>query len=346
MRKIYLIREKSSKVGGAEIYLLRLANALNKKGIDYQIINSIFPKFLPSWLRIILFNLQVCFTKKDRFYFSLERIACPDIYRAGDGVHKVFLSIEKKSKFNLLHPVYRFLEEQCFRRAKHIVANSNMVKQEIIRSYGINPNKIDVIYNGFDQGNYDYGRSFERLSKEFNLDKEVSILLYVGSGFKRKGVEEFLYIVSKLKKSNIKAFVIGKEKNIDHYKQLSGDLQITDKVVFTGPRKDVKDFYVISDVFLLPAHYEPFGNVVLEAMSLNNAVFTTKKCGASELLNDQDVMQNPRDLSVIKRINSLLDNTHVLEQVKQDNRSRASNYTITKNLDQTVKLIIRAQKSL
>ena len=104
---------------------------------------------MPSWLRIILFNLQVCLTKKDRFYFSLERIICPDVYRAGDGVHKVFLRIEKKSKLNPLHPIYLFLEKRCFNNAKRIIANSNMIKDEIISTYGINPNKIDVIYDAF-----------------------------------------------------------------------------------------------------------------------------------------------------------------------------------------------------
>ena len=93
-KKIYLIRSNKSKFGGAENYLSRLAKALEIKNINHQIIKSPFPKFLPSWLRSILFNFQLYFLKQDKFYFSLERITCPDVYRAGDGVHKVFLSIE------------------------------------------------------------------------------------------------------------------------------------------------------------------------------------------------------------------------------------------------------------
>lgn len=118
MKGICLIREKSSKFGGAEVYLSRLAKALKVEGIKYQIVNSIFPSFLPSWLRIILFNFQVCLTKKNKLYFSLERIVCPDVYRAGDGVHKVFLNIENKSKLNPLHPIYLFLEKRCFNNAR------------------------------------------------------------------------------------------------------------------------------------------------------------------------------------------------------------------------------------
>jgi UDP-glucose:(heptosyl)LPS alpha-1,3-glucosyltransferase len=110
-RKLYFIRANRNKFGGAENYLSRLSIALNKQNINYQVVNSVFPRFLPSWLRAILFNFQVSFLKKDKFYFSLDRITCPDIYRAGDGVHKYYLGIEKKSQINILHQVYLFIEK-------------------------------------------------------------------------------------------------------------------------------------------------------------------------------------------------------------------------------------------
>lgn len=342
MKNICLIREKTSKFGGAEVYLSRLAKALDDKGIEHKVINSIFPKFLPSWLRIILFNLQVCSTKKDRFYFSLERIICPDIYRAGDGVHKVFLRIEKKSKFNPLHPIYLFLEKRCFNNAKRIIANSNMIKGEIISTYGINPQKIDVIYNGVESKNINHESSFKKLSKEFDLDQNSPILLYVGSGFKRKGVEEFLTIISKLKNKNIKAFVIGKEKNLKCYQQLSKDLRIDKKVIFTGPRDDVDDFYTIGDIFLFPTRYEPFSNVVLEAMSFENAVFTTQQNGAHEVLDKDYIMNHSEDFSVVSKINQLLENIQELNKVKENNRSKASELSIELNMQKTIEIINKA----
>ena len=342
MNKICLIREKTSKFGGAEVYLSRLAKVLNDNGIKHQVINSIFPKFLPSWLRIILFNLQVCLTKKDRFYFSLERIICPDVYRAGDGVHKVFLRIEKKSKLNPLHPIYLFLEKRCFNNAKRIIANSNMIKDEIISTYGINSNKIDVVYNGVESKIINHKNSFRKLSEEFGLDKNSPILLYVGSGFKRKGVEEFLMIISKLKNKNIKAFVIGKEKNIKYYQQLSKDLGVDKKVIFTGPRDDVDDFYTISDVFLFPTRYEPFSNVVLEAMSFENAVFTTQQNGAHEILDKEYIMAHSEDFSVASKIDHLLENIHELDKIKKNNYSKASELSIELNMQKTIEIINKA----
>lgn len=339
MKKIYLIREKKSKFGGAEVYLSRLIKALSDSGVEHQVVHSIFPKFLPSWLRIILFNLQVCLTKKNKIYFSLERIVCPDVYRAGDGVHKVFLSVEKKSKLNPLHPIYLFLERRCFHNAKRIIANSHMIKDEIIDTYSIAPEKIDVVYNGVESKKIDYQNAFERLSKEFSLSKNTPILLYVGSGFKRKGVEEFLQIISRLKNKNIKAFVVGKEKNIRYYKQLSRSLKIDDRVVFTGPRSDVDDFYAISDIFLLPTHYEPFSNVALEAMSFENAVFTTQQNGAHEVLEGEFIMSNPQDFSIVDSINKLFENPTILQGVKESNRLKCERFSIEENMRSTMTII-------
>ena len=338
-KKIYFIRSNKTKLGGAEKYLYRLSKALTKENIEHQIVNSFFPKFLPSWLRAILFNIQVSLTKRDKFYFSLDRITCPDIYRAGDGVHKAFLSIENKSRLNLLHPVYLYLERHCLNNAQFIIANSNMVKKQIIDTYNINSNKIEVIYNGISLKKIDYQKSYNKLSKEFSLSNNQSILLFVGSGFKRKGLIEFLQIISKLKTKDIKAFIVGKDKNIKYYQNLSKKLNIDSQVVFTGPRNNVNDFYTISDIFLFPTHYEPFGNVILEAMNLRNVVFTTKHCGGSELLDSEFIMQNPDDISVVQKIDNLLENSDKLEMIQEKNRFKSTQFSIEKNLSRTIKII-------
>jgi len=338
-RELHFIRANKTKFGGAERYLSRLTEALKKQNIDFQIINSIFPKFLPSWLRVILFNFQVCLFKNDKFYFSLDRITCPDIYRAGDGVHKVFLDINKKSKLNLLHPIYLFLEKRCFKNAKCIIANSQMVKEQIINSYDINPNKIRVIFSGIESKEIHYQKAFEKLSKQYLLNEDQFILLYVGSGFKRKGVKDFLEIISRLDKNNIMAFVIGKEKNINYYQNLTKELNLEKKVVFTGPREDVDDFYTISDIFILPTYYEPFSNAILEAMQFENVVFTTKQNGASEILDDYFIMDSPKHLSVVSRINDLIVNTAKLKLIKKENKAKSKQFSIEKNLSETLKVI-------
>ena len=248
-------------------------------------------------------------------------------------------TLEKKSKINLLHPVYLYLERKCFVNAKSIIANSKMVKKQIINSYNINPDKINIIYNGIELKKLNYQKSYKKLSKEFAIKKKQPLLLYVGNGFKRKGVAEFLHIVSNLSSKNIKAFVVGKEKNIKYYKNLSKKLNIDSQVVFTGARLDVDDFYNISDVFLFPTHYDPFSNVVLEAMNFRNAVFTTNNNGASEILEDRFIIKNSYDQKICKSIDSLLEDKVTLEKIKSLNRKKSKLFSIERNLTETLNVI-------
>lgn len=338
-KELHFIRANKTKFGGAEVYLSRLSTELSKQNVRHKIVNSIFPKFLPSWLRVILFNFQICLTKGNKFLFSLDRVTCSDVYRSGDGVHKVFLKIISKSKFNPLHPVYLYLEKRCYQNSKKIIAISKMVKDDIVNSYSINPNKISIVRNGISLKEFNYENAFLEISHEFSLAKDIPIILYVGSGFKRKGVEEFLQIISKLKTKKFKAFVIGKEKKIQFYKDLAKELNIEKRVVFTGPREDVDNFYTISDIFLFPTHYEPFGNVILEAMNFKNVVFTTLQCGGSEVIGREFVMTNSKDFSVIQKIDSLLLDRGRLKLIQNNNREISKKFSIERNLLETLKII-------
>lgn len=338
-QKIYFIRANQTRFGGAEVYLSRLSKALSEKDILHDVVHSGLPKFLPSWLRVILFNLRVCLTKNKKIYFSLDRISCPDIYRAGDGVHKVFLKTAGKSKLNPLHLVYLFLEKRCFQNAKCIIANSNMIRNEIICTYRVDPNKVRVIYNGVESKPFNYSQSFDKLSREFRVEQDDQVLLYVGSGFKRKGVLEFLQIVAQLDSDIVRAFVVGKDKNIAFYREKSIELGIDDRVIFTGPRVDVDDFYTISDIFILPTYYEPFSNAVLEAMSFENVVITTQQNGVSEIISDEFVMKNSVDMKIVKTIKAMLVDKQRMDAAKTANRQIAELYSIDANVTHTLETV-------
>ncbi|MEO1927100.1 MAG: glycosyltransferase family 4 protein [Nautiliaceae bacterium] len=328
--KVTFLRLKKSKFGGAEVYLSRLLSELEKRDFEFEVKHCSAPKFLSSWIKAIWFNLEVCLFKGKKFYFSLDRITCPDIYRAGDGVHKVFIKLENKSLFNPLHIVYLFIEKRMFKNAKKIIAISNMVKRDIINAYKIDPEKIEVIYNGIPLKEK---VSFDDIKKEFNLKNE-KILLYVGSGFKRKGVKEALDVVSKLQ-GNFKFFVVGKEKNLKWYKDYAKSLGVENKVIFTGPRTDVDKFYSMADIFLFPTKYEPFGNVILEALNFENVVFTTDMCGGGEILPKDWII----DEKIVHKIQELLDNIEKLENLKKQAKEISKNYSIEKNVEKTLKVI-------
>jgi UDP-glucose:(heptosyl)LPS alpha-1,3-glucosyltransferase len=301
---------------------------------------------MPSWIKLPYYDFQVCRRRdEEALYFSNDRLSCLDIHRAGGGTHKTFLKT-KGFTLNPLHPVYLWLERRTLRNARHIIAISEMVKNDIIRDYGIEADKITVVYNGIHTNQVtdeEMAEKKSRILREFGVEEGKAILLFVGSGFERKGGEEFLQILSRLK-TPFHAFMVGKEKRPGKYGKLAEKLDIAEYVTLTGPRKDVEDFYCASDIFLFPTRYEPFGSVILEAMNFGNAVFTTRQCGGGEILKEEPLMENSRDFGIATHIDRLLANPEALQRIKASNMRLAQDFTIEKNVDKTIEVIERLDR--
>ncbi len=337
-KTLKIVRANKREFGGAEIYLERLCHELNALGISYQLVHSLFPKWILSSLRAFLFNKQICCSKTNNdFLFSLDRISCADILRVGDGVHKHYMYLKKSSPLKPLNIVYNSIEKKAFMHAKHLIAISQMVKQNIIEHYSVPPEKITVIYNGIPHKAYNKKESLHKLQKEFPLNNKP-IFLYVGSGYKRKGVFELLNLFSQIPQES-QLFIVGKEKHQKKYENFAKSLGIYHKTFFAGARKDVSDFYAIADIFIFPTHYEPFGNVILEAMHAKCAVITTKQCGGGEIIEPKWLMKNPFDTTIITKISSLLNNAEQLQAVQEWNYQRSLEFSMQKNTMETLAIL-------
>jgi len=214
-----------------------------------------------------------------------------------------------------------------------------MIKKQIIHYYKIDAKKIDVLYNGISFPKYDIAESFKKISIEFPQIINKKIFLFIGSGYERKGVVEFLDILKKIKNQNYIAIVIGKEKKIDFYKKISVKYNLSERVIFLGPRFDVEDFYAIGDFYILPTKYEPFSNTILEAMYFRNIVFTTSDNGASEILSSDFVFERNNLEKVSRKIDSLFDQPKQMENIKQKNFERSQMFSIETNSNLIIKLV-------
>ena len=337
MKRIYLIREKHTPYGGDENYLQRFKDAAKKyPNYSFHSINSPFPLFLPSWLRVILFNTFLRLTKGNRFYFSMDRITCPDIYRAGDGVHKIFLTKIRKSSFNPLHYVLLHIEKKCFKNAKIIIANSHMVKDQIVKNFNINKEKITVVYNGVDKDKNVMRIPKKKLFKKFSIPENHKVILFVGNGFERKGLRNFLKIIKIIANEDISVLIVGTDKNLQNYKKLAQELDISNMVQFLGERKDVSEIYRLSDIVILPTYYDPFSNVVIEALHYGNVVITTRQNGASEIIDKSLLMESPDDFSIASKITELLNKNDEIRKIQKSNMIKARQFSIEKNVSDTL----------
>lgn len=335
-----MLCENRPGAGGMENYLARLSQELERRGQPHRVIYNPVPRKIYHLFRVLFYSVWVCLIKGERFYFSLERVDCADVYRAGDGVVREQLRRRRRS-LNPMPLVNLWLERRCFNKSKHIIANSEMVRRQIIRHYRIAPEKISVVYSGVELNVPE--PDGQAVRDEFGIAPDKKIILYVGSGFERKGVAELLRLLSKLD-ADYRALVVGRDKNLSRYRKLSFSHGLGKKVVFTGERKDVNNFYAASDVLLLPAEYEPFSNVALEAMRFGNAIITTRQNGAAEILEPELVMAHNRDETILNRLRALVTDDSRLEEVKKRNLDKVRNFSIAENADRTLALIRRVME--
>lgn len=360
---LYLVRYKFSRHGGAENYLHRLLQQLSKHHIDSKVFSTspynqnTIKKTIPSWwfgfLKTILFARWVCrYEKADQgLVFSLERIPCADIYRAGDGVHKEWLAIRSQNAswvqkiMHYLKPMNRvhlYMERRCFHNAKAIIANSERVKREIIQHYQIPSEKIHRIYNGINwtlPSQQTLMQTRSEMEQRYHCMERV-VILFVGNGFYRKGVNPMLKLLSHLDPAGFVAFIIGKEKHLDRYQQSVQEYGLQDNVFFTGAVDEVEQFYALGDIFLFPTLYEPFSNACLEAMLYGNALVTTQVNGASEILPEGEfVMENPDDAQAVQILQEWIADPLLLQSKQQLHAQIASTYTMEKNVAETLQVI-------
>ena len=329
--KIALIRKCYTDFGGAERYTAALAEHLLKSGHEVHVFANewkIGKKETASSLIVfhrvpMLKGLSVLealsfainsrrMLKREWFdiIHSFERTIYQDIYRAGDGCHREWLKQRTKidpwyklisNRLNPLHLSLLWIEKKIFEHGNYkiIIANSKRGKDEIIEHYGVPSKKIKVIYNAVDTNRFNLNNPAEirmKVRNSLGISARDRVLLFVGSGFKRKGLAATIKSLAKLK-SGIKLIVIGKDR-VGPYRSIVKRMGIEKHVNFVGPVTDVERYYCAADLFIFPTIYEPFSNVCLEAMASGLPVITSRINGASEVLEEGKngyIIENPID---------------------------------------------------
>lgn len=169
-----------------------------------------------------------------------------------------------------------------------VVCNSEMVRDEIIRHYGVASDKLVVIRNGIDLQRFRPPSDQERRAARERLgwDDGKPVFLFVGSGFERKGVEGAIRAFARGRlQAQALLVVVGHDKHRARYERLAQVLQLGEAVRFTGAQNDVLPYYHGADAFVLPTLYDPQSNAVLEAMACGLPAITTTGCGVAELLS-------------------------------------------------------------
>jgi UDP-glucose:(heptosyl)LPS alpha-1,3-glucosyltransferase len=191
--------------------------------------------------------------------------------------HKVALDIEKKALTDHL-PLM-------------VICNSHMVKQDIIRRYHAPADRIAVIHNGTDVEKFNRTRYIEeaaRLREQNGISADERVFLFLGTGYKRKGLDLALKAFSgyMLQGDSARLIVAGYDSSLENFREMARHLKLAQATIFLGGRRDPEVLYAASDVFLLPTRYDPFANATVEALASGLPVITSKDNGGCELIEN------------------------------------------------------------
>lgn len=333
---IALLRQRVGGPGGAETTVQHLARGLAAAGHEVTVYGSqsigearavLGPQIayvpVPVWggkagrlLTYALNTRRLLRRTGPQAVFSLERTLGQQVYRAGDGCHREWLSRRDPfhspaarifQRLSPFHWVLLALERRLFADPglKRIIANSHMVQEEIIRHYQVKPERLTVIYNGLDRQSFRPLAEPERLALRSRLGAptNAAIILFAGSGFGRKGLAFLVDSFGKLNNQEYVLWVAGRD-NPAPYQRQARRMGVADRLKFWGPQNDLSPFYQAATLLALPTIYDPCSNVVLEALACGTPVITTQANGAAEFLTpgeNGEILTRPDDLTGLTR---------------------------------------------
>jgi len=316
--KLALVRQKYTPFGGAERFVERALGTLAAQGTEVTLLcrewsgggAGAFPIDIcdPAYAKIMgrkgrdasFAHAVQAIIAQHRFDLvqSHERIPGCHVFRAGDGVHATWLELRGRAQnaaqrfATRIHPWHRYVldaEAAMFRHPdlRAVICNSRMVRDDIRQRFGVAEDRLHLIHNGVDAEHFHPGLCEEHraeLRAQWHIPATAPLLLFVGSGFERKGVATLLDALAVMGRRDVHLLVVGKDKRQPVFARQAARLGLAHRVHFAGPQPDVRPFYGAADLFCLPTLYDPFPNAALEALACGLPVVTTTTCGAAELI--------------------------------------------------------------
>jgi len=220
------------------------------------------------------------------------------------------------------------------RRATRVLTVSESSKRDILRFVNINPEKIDVIYNGYDERFAIEPKEEDvvRVRERYQLHDEF--VLYAGNVKPHKNLERLIdafHLVRNKGLDHLKLVLIGAE--ISKYAALRRAVhrhQLHKYVRFLGylPEETLAVMYRLAGVFVFPSLYEGFGLPPLEAMASGTPVVTSNVSSLPEVAGDAAVLVNPYDPAAIAEgIYQVLTDEQLRRGLRQRGLARARQFS-------------------
>ncbi len=288
-------------LGGAEIMVENLATSLVEEGVDVAVV-SLYKYHSAITERLESNNIPVYYLGKKNGpdlkiifrLFSLVKKEKPDAIHThlyamtyaipaailAGGLTKVHTihNIAKKEAGNFKRKINKIFYKHC----KVIpVSISPLVKESVVKEYGISENQVPMVYNGIDLKKC-------MPKKDYCSKRKVTNILHIGRFSEQKNhiglIESFKLLHDKAPNTVLKLIGTGElEKNV---KDIVAELNLNDCVEFLGLQSNVYSHLNNADIFVLPSLWEGMPMTLIEAMGTGLPIVATGVGGVPDMIEN------------------------------------------------------------
>jgi len=300
-----------------------------------------FAHFVDRWIR----------RHPDVLVHSHERIHQMDLFTFHGIPHRTWIREVRKKRMSLFDRATAWVEKRGMvnPRLANILPVSSLVKEEVLRCYGIPESRIRIMHPGIALERFtglDRQACRKQVRARYDLASSDVVILFLGMNFEIKRLDLVMKgMAHALKRSPEipwKLLVAGKG-NLRKYRFLAKELGIGDRVIFAGPVTPVEPYYLAADLFAMPSWMDTFGMAVLEAMAAGLPVIISQKVGARDLITTGEngfVLSGHPSPEEMGGVLERLSEPHLRKSIGEMAQKKASEQSWDKVLEELVHIYI------
>ena len=221
-----------------------------------------------------------------------------------------------------------WIEKNGVEYADRVIAVSAEMKEDIVKTYQIPSEKVEVVHNGVDLDQYHPVRNRDYLDEQ-GIDHPY--LLFVGRISRQKGILQLLKAMEQLDRVYL-VLCAGSPDTPELEREVREEVNRNPRIKWIKqmiPKDKVIQLYSHAAAFVCPSIYEPFGIINLEAMACKAPVIASRVGGIKEVVVDGETgflvaPDDPNELA--DRIKFALDNPELMAKFKENGRQRVEQY--------------------
>lgn len=189
--------------------------------------------------------------------------------------------------YKALGKIEFILEKMGLKRSDLLIANSNACREEWIRQYGSQFERIEVLFNNIEKADFNRDEKRETLLREFSLDSGSFVVATSGILEPHKNIATLINSLSKDADPRVALLILGEGVQRPDLTRLAESLQLSDRIIFAGWREDALSLLQGADLYVHPSLKEGMSEALLEAGSCKIP------CLVSAIPENMEVITNP-----------------------------------------------------